>query len=258
MSPVARGGFLILFCLLSGCAAHKRDEAVVKAAPYISASLMQPMSTLYDKASNAGGAYDEMRLGLALASGRTSPAAPEDADRASLAIIDARFQAAKYAWLKENPPGSESEVPWAHQIDLTAEEAAAITRIESATFADYWLSRAQTAVAIAYVSAGKNNSEMMILVPAINPPVLLTAEACVSAVRKSAGVTSPSQAEVVRRLWQGGTGRAIGQAVPDPTKLRPGRDYAIGPAACGSDETFNRYVALLKAANPSDAPPRTR
>ena len=40
MAPAVRGGFLMLFCLLlSGCMAHKRAEAVTKAAPYVAEAL---------------------------------------------------------------------------------------------------------------------------------------------------------------------------------------------------------------------------
>ena len=269
IASAARGGFLILVCLcLSGCSAHKRAEAIAQAAPYVSDALTQPIPLLYDATVTRGNADDrlagdELRLGLALSAGRPSPAVPSDADLRNLATIDARFQAAKRAWLKENPPGSENEVPWALQIGLTADEAAVVTRIGMATSADYWLSQARDATTIRILSTQAQGYHFSVAgvqstVPAIDTRVLLTAEACVNAVRQSAGVRAAVLPEVVLRLSQEGVGLSMVQAVPDPTSLKPGRDFVTGPAACGSDETFSRYIALLKAAKLSDAPPHRR
>ena len=261
IASAVRGGLLILVCLgLSGCSADKRTEAVAKAAPYISDALSQPMPALYDKAVGANDvdAYAALRLGLALAAGRASPESPSQQDLDSLVPIDARFQGAKRVWLTENPPGSENEVPWAHQIGLTTDEGAVVRRIEIAESAVYWLGQAKAVTETRVVSAASNRTpEVEATVPAIDPPVLLTAEACVDAVRQGAKAKTFVLPEVVLRLAQDGAGMPVGQAVPDPKKPRPGHDYLTGAAACGSDETFRHYVEVLRWARLSDAPPHT-
>lgn len=241
---------LCLLLLLAACAGQD-DKPASSVADYLPDALSQPMSVLYDKALT-GDADDWLKFGLALTAGRPSPVIVSDADKARLMAIDVRLQAAKREWLKENPPDSLDMVPWDYQINLSQEDATLIWQADQKLSADYWLSRAKAATYVKGwvpgTSGGKYGPASLsypIIAPQVDPDVLLMAAACTVAVRKRAGLTAIVVPEVVRRLRD----RQVGDIEVGLTARRTPSDIA-GSSPCGSPETFNRYVALLKAASP--------
>jgi hypothetical protein len=248
IAPAVRSGLLLLVCFLaSGCAANKRADAVAKAEPYITEALTRPMPDLYDRAVNGSDARDWLYYSLALASGRPSPVPVTSSDRARLAALDARLQSAKRAWLKDNPPGSENEVPWPIQIGLTGEDAVVIERVEQAISADYWLSRAEADRTLKFsYNNGKYGQSAGVPVATIDDNVLLTASACAMALRVRAGLPETPVPEVVRRLGDR-TVRDIGAELSaEAANSDYNGNHAVGRAACGSDATFDQYAAVLR------------
>lgn len=243
-----------LVLVLYACHAGRRMIAVNDAKPYLTAAFTQPMADL-DSLAQTSNADDWLRYGLALEAGRPQVTTVQDDDRQRLSALDGRLQAAKTAWLRNNPPGGEDEMPWKYQIDLSHEDATAVLHVQQATSADYWLSSAQGARTQHYSFTsegtrfgGVSNHTYTWWAPSIHAELILTATACADAVRQAAGLKLVPAPEVVRRLRDDKT-YDIGAWLLKQ-HAGPGDDYTVGPAACGSARTFHHYIELVKGAAP--------
>ncbi len=243
---------------LTGCVTV--DPATVRpiyanqAQPYIAAALSTPMDALHAKALG-GQPYDWMTYGLALAAGRPSPITVSAEDTAALAALDARLQSAMQAWRAEHKTGDPDKVDWRKRIAMTGDDDAVVRRVEEATSADYWLSRA----------ANANTSNMMFIympattkggagytmpintyTPVINYEVLYSAGGCVTALRAAAGLPPPSPVpEVVKRLRGFNVGNYQSIFAIEALDDNPNRRHFTGINGCGSLEAAGRFMNLL-------------
>lgn len=257
-----RSAIAAIACLvastLTGCVtvdpATLRPIYADRARPYINAALTTPMDMLYAKAL-AGNAYDQLTYGLALAAGRPSSATVSSDDATRLQMLDARFQAAAQAWRAEHRDGDPAKVDWRKRVALTDDDAALVRRVEEATSADYWLSRAANAntssMMFIYMPAttkGGAGYTMPITTydPVIPYDVVFTAGDCAVALRTGAGFAKPEPVpDVVRRLRDPGINDYQSLFVLDGLQNVPNRRHFTGTDACGGAAAYETDLNLL-------------
>ena len=257
--------FAALACLvtpiLDGCVTIDpmtvRPLNAGRAQPYIQAALSAPMDKLYVQATT-GQAYDWLSYGLALAAGRPSPMTVSADDAAILQALDARLQPAMQAWRTDHKTGDPDKVDWRKRIALSDDEAAAVRRVEEATSADYWLSRAANAstsnMTFIYMPAttkgGAGYTMPISTYSSVIPyDVLFSAGDCVTAVRTAAGFpTPPAVPEVVRRLREPFVSNYQTLFMVDMTQNDPRGLHATGPEACGAGGAFANDIRQLTSA----------
>ncbi len=258
----------MIAALLLGCAAghaqaapkpdpQAREHAIAAAAPYIGDALDTPVETLFAKA-NGGDGFDDLRLGLALFAGRTFPAAGSDAqDEATLAALEARVTPLSDDYLAAHPGVDWQKVDWVKVLHAD-KDLQFVDHYLQRHSADYWLSRAsrarlmRAAVVASRPSGFTDNSRPDVsantsMWALIEPRTLMTAAACIRAVRTAAGTTyhGPRDLPVSMLLL-----RADIAADMEGTLSRAGTDptEATGQDACGTQAQFDAYVAKAKAA----------
>lgn len=257
--------------------AKSHPEKLVGAAkPSIEAALNTPMETLVAKAIKKPAALDQVVLGLAMLAGREQPKdGQEMAYAQKVDALETRLLPVSDDYLETHPGVDFHSIDWVGVLKPTPAELLVAVYYQQRYSADYWLGTAmlrQNAplyiggghVNIFGTGAGSAGTSTHFVHPTygpsvqlqsgeyiINRPVLMTAAACVRAVRIAAGVSyqGPRGLPAVVFLMRKFPYIDIDNVLAND-EARPGEDrgYISGAEACGTDAQFQTYVGMLKAA----------
>ncbi len=255
----------VALCLLPGVSradfvSSNRNDA----QPYIKAALATPMPALGEKALKKA-PKDSLSLGLAMLAGRGDGVQTDTTnDAAKLQALETRIAPLIGDYLKAHPGANAMEVNWPLALQVTPDEAAFVEHYLQVHSADYWLEQAAYAIdgreeflprrPTLNVEANAQARMTDVIVPekAIDTNVVVAAAHCVVAVRRAAGVdyqpwaTLPLSIRLLQTLPRKDMQARVDVDIANTT-ARP--KYPVGAAACGTDDQFKAYVALLKPAS---------
>lgn len=252
----------------------RAEKAVEASKPYIEAALATPMSVLTEKAVKKAGPKDHAYLGLAMLAGRRQPNDGQEAKYAEkLEALEARLLPISDAYVEAHPGVDFQTVDWVGELKPKAEELLVAVYYQQRYSADYWLGQALARRNMAVTTPGPVNAfnsgrsangspgvqptrgSTMIAAGreySLNRTTILTAAACVRAVRIAAGSSYqgprdalPMAVFLMRKFPLLDIDKSLAQ---DEERTTEDKGYRSGAEACGTPEQFGVFVAQLRAS----------
>jgi hypothetical protein len=268
--------FGIWLCVALGLPAEvqakiPKEKLVTAAKPFVETALDTPMDVLIAKAVKDPTAKDQAFLGLAMLAGCHQPDDDQEVRNTQLLKdMEARLLPKSDAYLEAHPGIDIRAVNWVDVLEPTPDELLAVVHNQQHYSADYWLGLALTYRNMPVYSIGRfdvmgtgratggggghpvqGSSGLYNTDFVIKKDVLMTAAACVRAVRISAGLSYqgprdlPAFVFLMRKFPYLDIDNTL---ATDEARSVEGKGYIGGPEACGTAAQFQTYVGILKTA----------